>query len=198
MKTFPLVLALSACVADASEEDATTPVESTTTQQLEIAGEHPCLTEPADVSFGSSPAVDGIAFPFNFSFSAGGCKSVIAETTQTIGVTGRLPMLYTFVRFPDESLGTTEADCLRLSSFERAYVKVGDAAAWTFVGETHRHGVWSDGACKQVRGLFEESVNIPAVLASKRTIRIIGSAAYSQHPTLPVILFDRGPLYAEQ
>jgi hypothetical protein len=194
MKTshlFALAL-LSSCIVDPSAA-TDEPVESTVAQDLEIAGAHPCLTEAADLEFYSAEGFDGVAVPFGFGFTHGSCKSLVAETTQTKPKVGAFPLLYTFVRFPSE-LATTELECLRMSSFERAYVKTGTATNWTFVGEVHRYGAWNNGTCSQLQNVLETGVNIPAAFSTKRTIRIVASAAYSNLVTAPVILFDTDPI----
>lgn len=195
MKKIALVLAVSACVVDPQTEEVTTIA-----QELEIGGSHPCLTEAADIGFVATDVFDGVAIPQNFSYTSGNCRSLIAEGTQTAApspIGAVLPRLYTYVQFPD-GLATSELECVRMSSFERAYQKIGNATNWTFVGEVHRFGVWSNGVCSQLHSGIDTSVKFPAASGSTRKLRIVASGHYSNNLVMPVVWYDREPLVPEQ
>lgn len=187
---------LAACLVDPEADDVTTTI----TQELEIGGSHPCLTEAADIGFVSGGPIDGVAIPQNFNYTSGKCTSLIAEGTQlaTPSPSGfTLPLLYTYVAFP-ETLATSELACLRMSSFERAYQKINSAANWTFVGEVHRFGVWNNGVCSQLHSGIDTSVKFPAASGTTRKLRIVASGHSSKNLVAPVVWYDRDPLVPDQ
>jgi hypothetical protein len=193
MKTIALALTVSACMVDAP------PEETVATHELEIGGSHPCLTEAADLTFSPGATIDGVAIPQSYSYTQGNCKSLIAEGTQVGAghIAPTLPLIYTYVAFP-EALATSELECLRMSSFERAYQKINNAANWTFVGEVHRFGVWNNGVCSQLHSTVGASVKFPAAIGATRKLRIVASGHYSASLVLPVIWYDHEPLVPEQ